>query len=66
MSDLFLLSFTQISKIFPFFPKPHGIARVDNRRVISGIVHLLKHGLQWKDAPKEYGMHKIRYNRFQR
>ena len=52
MSDLFFLSPTQMSKTEPFFPKSHGVARVDDRRVISGIVYVLKNGLQWKDAPK--------------
>ena len=66
MSDLFLLSLGQMSKIEPFFPKSHGIARVDDRRVIPGIIYVLKHGLQWKDAPKEYGPHKTLYNRFRR
>ena len=55
VSDLFLLTFGQMSKIEPFFPKSHGVARVDDRRVIPGIIYVLKHGLQWKDAPKEYG-----------
>ena len=66
MSDLFFLSPTQMSKIEPFFPKSHGVARVDDRRVISGIVYVLKNGLQWKDAPKGYGPHKTLYNRFRR
>ena len=66
MSDLFLLSRAQMSKIEPFFPLPHGVPRVDDRRVISGIVYVLKHGLQWKDAPKAYGPHKTLYNRFRR
>lgn len=66
MPDLFLLSPAQMSKIEPFFPKSHGIARVDDRRVISGIIYVLKNGLQWKDAPKEYGPHKTLYNRFRR
>jgi transposase len=42
----------------------HGVPRVDDRRVISGIVYVIKHGLQWKDAPKDYGPHKTLYNRF--
>mgnify|MGYP005990375667 CR=1 FL=1 len=58
MSDLFLLSLAQMAKNEPFFPTSHGIARVDDRRVISGIICVLKHGLQWKDAPKAYGPHK--------
>lgn len=32
--------------------------------MISGIVYVIKHGLQWKDAPKDYGPHKTLYNRF--
>ena len=66
MSDLFLLSESQMAKISPHFPKPHGVPRVDDRKVISGIVYVLKHGLQWKDAPKGYGPHKTLYNRFRR
>ena len=34
--------------------------------MISGIIHVLKRGLQWCDAPKEYGPHKTLYNRFKR
>lgn len=66
MSDLFLLSPSQMSKIEPFFPKAHGVPRVDDRRVISGIIYVLKHGLQWKDAPGGYGPPKTLYNRFRR
>lgn len=66
MSDVFLLSRSQMSKIEPFFPKSHGVPRVDDRRVISGIIYVLKHGLQWKDAPRDYGPHKTLYNRFRR
>ena len=63
MSDLFLLNERQMARIEPHFPLAHGIPRVDDRRVISGIVYVIKHGLQWKDAPKDYG-HKTLYNRF--
>ena len=64
MSDLFLLNERQMARIEPHFPLAHGIPRVDDRRVISGIVYVIKHGLQWKDAPKDYGPHKTLYNRF--
>ena len=64
MSDLFLLTQTQFSRIRPYFPLAHGVERVDDLRVISGIIYVLKHGLQWKDAPKDYGPHKTLYNRF--
>ena len=66
MTDMFLLTADQMSKIEPFFPKSHGVARVDDRRVISGIIYVLKHGLQWKDAPPGYGPHKTLYNRWKR
>jgi transposase len=66
MSDLFLLNERQMARISPFFPLSHGVARVDDQRVISGIVYVIKHGLQWKDAPKAYGPHKTLYNRFMR
>jgi len=64
MVGLFLLSERQMARIAPHFPLAHGVPRVDDRRVVSGIVYVIKHGLQWKDAPKEYGPHKTLYNRF--
>ena len=66
MSDLFYLNEAQLNLIKPFFPRSHGVARVDDLRVISGIIHVIKRGLQWRDAPKEYGPHKTLYNRFVR
>ena len=42
------------------------MARVDDRRVISGILHVIRNGLRWRDAPAEYGPHKTIYNRFVR
>jgi len=64
MCDYFWLSQEQLSKIEPFFPLPHGVPRVDDRKVISGIVFVIKNGLRWRDAPPEYGPHKTLYNRF--
>jgi hypothetical protein len=46
MSDLFLLSERQLARISPFFPLSHDMPRVDDRRVISGIIYVIKHGLQ--------------------
>ena len=66
MSDLFLLSERQMARISGFFPLAHGVPRVDDRRVVSGIVYVIRNGLQWKDAPKGYGPHKTLYNRFMR
>ncbi len=64
MSDLFWLSEDQLKTIKPYFPYPHGKPRVDDRRVMSGIIFVLKNGLRWRDAPREYGPHKTLYNRF--
>ena len=64
MADLFLLSEAQMRRIAGFFPLSHGIARVDDRRIVSAIVFVIKNGLRWRDAPKEYGPHKTVYNRF--
>ena len=64
MDDLFLLSEAQMRRIEPFFPLSHGIPRVDDRRVISGIVFVIKNGLRWRDAPAACGLHKTVYNRF--
>src|SRR5918998_2755236 len=66
MGDLFLLSERQMARISPYFPLAHGVPRVDDRRVVSGIVYVIRNGLQWKDAPREYGPHKTLYNRFVR
>ena len=54
MKELFYLSHEQIARIKRYFPRSHGIPRVDDRRVVSGINYVIKHGLQWKDAPREY------------
>ena len=64
MSDLFWLSKSQMRRIKRYFPLSHGMPRVDDRRVISGIVFVIRNGLRWRDAPKDYGPHKTIYNRF--
>jgi len=40
------------------------VPRVDDRRVISGIIFVIRNGLRWRDPPAEYGPHKTIYNRF--
>ena len=64
MRDLVLLSVEQMDRLSKHFPLPHGIPRVDDRRVVSGIVYVIRNGLRWKDAPAAYGPHKTLYNRF--
>ncbi|MBP7000842.1 MAG: IS5 family transposase [Amaricoccus sp.] len=66
MSDRFWLTAEEVALLSPLFPKSHGIPRVDDRRVLSGIIHVIRNGLRWRDAPPEYGPHKTLYNRFAR
>ena len=66
--DRFWLTDAQFAKIAPHLPTDtRGKQRVDDRRVISGIVHVLKSGGRWADAPADvYGPKKTLYNRFVR
>lgn len=64
MSDLFWLTDEQMARLQPFFPKSHGRPRVDNRRVLSGIIFINRNGLRWRNAPREYGPAKTLYNRW--
>ena len=66
MRTLFYLSENQLERIKPFFPRSHGALRVDDRRVVSDIIYVIKHGLQWKDVPDEYRPHRSLYNRLVR
>ncbi len=66
MSDQFWLTPAQLNRIKPHFPLSHDVPRVDDLRVISGIIHVIKRGLQWRDAPSDYDPHKTLYNRFVR
>ena len=68
MSELFWLTDEQMGKLAPFFPKSYGKPRVDDRRVLSGIIfsNRNRNGLRWRDAPREYGPHKTLYSRWKR
>jgi transposase len=66
MSNLFWLTDAQMERLKPFFPKSHGKPRVDDRRVLSGIIFINRNGLRWCDAPGEYGPPKTLYNRWKR
>jgi transposase len=67
VSGKFWLSDEQWVRLKPLLPnKPRGVPRVDDRRVISGIVHVLLSGCRWKDAPSVYGPVKTLYNRHKR
>ena len=64
MSDLFWLSDAQMARIEGYFPQSHCVPRVDDKKVLSGVIFVLKNGLRWRDAPAPYGQHKTLYNRF--
>ena len=65
--NLFWLSDWQWRRIEPHLPTDvRGVERADDRRVISGIVHVLKCGCRWCDCPPEYGPPTTIYNRFVR
>jgi transposase len=67
MASLFWLSDEAWGAIEPHLPKNQpGARRVDDRRVISGILHVLKVGCRWCDCPAEYGPSTTVYNRFNR
>ena len=67
MARLFWLSDRAWASLEPHLPrgKP-GKPRVDDRRVISGILHVLKVGCRWRDVPPEYGPATTIYNRYNR
>jgi transposase len=67
MAQLYWLSDQAWAAIEPHLP--HGLPgkpRVDDRRVISGILHVLKTGCRWRDVPSAYGPPTTIYNRFTR
>ncbi|WP_156394266.1 IS5 family transposase [Methylobacterium sp. Leaf94] len=67
MARLYWLSDEAWARIEPHLPHGQpGKPRVDDRRVISGILHVLKVGCRWQDTPSAYGPHTTIYNRYNR
>ncbi len=78
MSDLFRLTGAQIARPEPCFLQSHGKPRVDDRRLLSGIIFVNRNGLRWRDGenpnaigPSEHsnadhGPHKPLHNRWKR
>lgn len=62
MSELYWLTDEQMTRPRPFLPKRHGRPRVEDRRVLSGIVFVDRNGLPWRNAPSAYGPHEMPYN----
>src|SRR5829696_2651516 len=66
MTERFWLSDAQWAAIEPLLPHLGGKPRVDDRRVISGILHRFREGLRWRAIPAEYGPRTTLFNRFDR
>lgn len=65
--EQFWLSDEEWARIEPHLPRGRrGARRVDDRRVVSGVIHMLKTGARWRDCPREYGPYTTIYNRFNR
>ena len=59
----FWLAEAQFTRLRPLLPtKVRSVPRVDDRRVISGIIHVIQNGLRQRDAPACYGPPKTLYN----
>ncbi len=66
MANLYWLNDREWARIEPLLPRGRrGAHRVDDRRVISGIVYMLRSGARWRDCP-EAGPYTTIYNRFNR
>jgi transposase len=66
MGEMFWLNDRQWAAIEPLLPHLGGKPRVDDRRVISGILHRYREGLRWRTIPAEYGPRTTLFNRFNR
>jgi len=67
MKGNFWLSDEQFELIKPYLPyRAAGKRREDDRRIISGIIHVLQSGCRWRDCPAQYGPPTTVYNRYNR
>ncbi len=66
MAELFWLTDRQWAIIKPLLPYLGSKPRVDDRRVISGILHRFREGLRWRALPDAYGPRTTLFNRFNR
>ena len=66
MSEYCWLNEPRLRRMKPYFPRPRGWPRVADRRVTSGIIHAMRNGLRWRDAPEVHGPHTTLCNRFVR
>jgi transposase len=62
MTDPLWLTDKQMQRTESHFPLSHGVSRVDNRRIVSGIIFVIHSGLRWRDLPAAYGPPNTIYN----
>ncbi len=62
MAQLLGLSADQVDRIRPLFPKKRCVKRVDARKVLRGMIPVIRSGLRWVHAPAAYGHRKTLYN----
>ncbi len=55
-----------MARLSPHFPLTHGVPRVDDQRVVIGIIYVIRNGPQWKDKPKSYSPHRTLQKPFMR
>ena len=65
-SHLFWLDYERLNRIKHWLLKPRGVARSDDRMLLNGIIHAIRNGLRWRDAPCESGPQKTLYSRWKR
>lgn len=67
MAGAYWLTDGAFAAIEPLLPQVYsGARRKDDRRIISGIIHVLRSGCRWQDCPAIYGPSTTVYNRFNR
>ena len=66
MRNFYRLNKAQMDHLRSYFPKSQGRARVDDRRVFSGVIFINRNELRWCDAPEKFGPPKTFYNRWKR
>lgn len=67
VKQIYWLSDAEWRRIESLLPRGlRGTHRVDDCRVISGIVHMPRCGARWRDRPEVCGLYTTVYNRFNR
>lgn len=66
MSDLCRLTEARMARLETYSLTSHGKPNVDDGRVLKGILFITYNILRLRDAPKEFGPHKILYKRSKR